>query len=219
VTVKGGYLIIEGRKEHVRNPNFDPNATAQDWKHSREFAEFTSGSIKTATLHIWTYGTFICRGKFSAEDGLWPAFWMTGPSRQWPANGEIDIMEYYQNKYHANLAWGSNKPGVGKWNSKATPILDIATQSGYKTVKDWSKQFHIYQMIWTPKKIDIYVDTILLNSVDLSLTVNESPDAQNPFHEPHHLILNLAIGATGGSTTHTQFPAKFIVDYVRVYQP
>jgi hypothetical protein len=32
------------------------------------------------------------------------------------------------------------------------------------------------------------------------------------------LILNLAIGATGGDPNKTHWPSQFIVDWVRVYQ-
>ncbi|MCC6403883.1 MAG: glycoside hydrolase family 16 protein [Fimbriimonadaceae bacterium] len=113
VSVKDGVLVIEGRRERVPNPSYDPSALESDWRRARKHAELTSGSIKTATKQLWTYGRFECRGKFDVELGLWPAFWMTGPSREWPANGEIDIMEYYQRTYLANLAWGGQSRGVG----------------------------------------------------------------------------------------------------------
>jgi beta-glucanase (GH16 family) len=39
------------------------------------------------------------------------------------------------------------------------------------------------------------------------------------FHEPHYIPLNLALGGTnGGDPSATEFPARFEVDYVRVYQ-
>ena len=41
----------------------------------------------------------------------------------------------------------------------------------------------------------------------------------NPFHQPQYLLLNLAVGGTqGGDPSKTAFPARFEVDYVRVYQ-
>lgn len=218
VSVKDGFLVIEGRKEQKPNLNYDPTAPKDDWRKSWKMGEFTSGSIKTATKHTWTYGKFECRGKFGIESGLWPAFWMTGPTRAWPANGEIDIMEFYQGKYHANLAWGSKTPGVGKWNAKATPIEEVAKLSGFPNAQAWAKEFHTYRLEWSKEVIAIYVDEMLLNFVDLSTTVNESPDGKNPFHEPHHLILNLAIGATGGDPSKLTWPQKFVVDWVRVYQ-
>lgn len=218
VVVRGGYLIIEGRKETVPNPAYNPAAPTSDWKKSRKEAIYTSGSVKTATKKVWTFGRFECRGKFDVTLGLWPAFWMTGPARAWPANGEIDIMEFYQRTYLANLAWGSKNPGVGKWRAVKTPIDDIAKKAGYATPEAWAKDFHVYRMDWDKEAIRLYVDGRLLNETFLEDTVNESPDGANPFHEPHHILLNLAIGATGGDTSKIQFPTQFLVDWVRVYQ-
>ncbi len=217
VRVQDGYLIIEGRKEKVKNPSYDPQAPKSDWKRSREFAEYTSGSIKTASKHVWTYGRFECRGKFGITSGLWPAFWMTGPTRQWPANGEIDIMEFYRRTYLANVAWGSSKAGVGKWRSKMTPLAELAKATGYANTGDWAAAFHVYRMDWTPESIKLFVDDHLLNEVPLSTTVNESPDKANPFSEPHHLIVNLAIGMAGGDPKGTEWPSQFVIDWIRVY--
>lgn len=218
VWIEDGMLVIEGRKERVPNPAHDPSAPADDWKRSRSHAEYTSGSIKTAGKQTWTYGRFECRGKFGVTLGLWPAFWMTGPAREWPANGEIDIMEYYQRHYHANLAWGSKQRFVGIWRSKKVAIEDLARDAGYASPDAWAADFHTYRMDWDKDFIRLYVDGRLLNEVSLKETINESPDGANPFHEPHHVILNLAIGATGGDPKHTTWPSRFLVDWVRVYQ-
>ncbi|WP_394244452.1 glycoside hydrolase family 16 protein [Vibrio astriarenae] len=41
----------------------------------------------------------------------------------------------------------------------------------------------------------------------------------NPFHKPHYLIMNLAVGgAWAGEPGYGSFPATFAIDYVRVYQ-
>ena len=41
-----------------------------------------------------------------------------------------------------------------------------------------------------------------------------------PFNQRFHLILNLAVGGNwpGAPNADTKFPAKMLVDYVRVYQ-
>jgi hypothetical protein len=47
-------------------------------------------------------------------------------------------------------------------------------------------------------------------------------DAVWPFDKPHYLILNLAIGGTWGGQQgidDSVFPARFAIDYVRVYRP
>lgn len=40
----------------------------------------------------------------------------------------------------------------------------------------------------------------------------------NPFHQPHYLLLNLAIGGNGGDPSNTPFPRIYELDYVRIYQ-
>jgi beta-glucanase (GH16 family) len=59
----------------------------------------------------------------------------------------------------------------------------------------------------------------VLNTTDLKETVNADREAANPMHEPHYMLLNLAVGGTrGGDPSGAEFPARFEVDYVRVYQ-
>ncbi len=67
----------------------------------------------------------------------------------------------------------------------------------------------------------IRVDGMELNAVDLTTTINGSADCegQDPFQQPHYLLLNLALGgAAGGSVSDLEFPTRYLVDYVRIYQ-
>ena len=74
-------------------------------------------------------------------------------------------------------------------------------------------------MDWDEDFIKLYIDDELLNTIDLSTTINATPDKANPFHEPHYILLCLAIGGTnGGDPSETTFPARFEIDYVRMYQ-
>jgi beta-glucanase (GH16 family) len=74
-------------------------------------------------------------------------------------------------------------------------------------------------MDWDETAIKLYLDDRLLNTTELSGTINGDREAANPFHEPHYMLLNLAIGGTrGGDPSATEFPARFEVDWVRVYQ-
>jgi len=205
-----GLLIIEGRRERKQNPNYKPNSN--DWKTSRAYGDYTSASLTTKGRHHWQYGRFEIRGRIDTRSGLWPAFWTLGVQGKWPSNGEVDIMEYYRGMLLANVAWGSEKPGLAEWNTIRTPITKFNDVS-------WSRQFHLWQMDWDDKGISIYVDGTLLNTTDLKNTFNKDTESKNPFHQPHYLILNLAIGGTeGGDPGRTDFPARFEVDYVRIYQ-
>jgi len=46
-----------------------------------------------------------------------------------------------------------------------------------------------------------------------------NPNGMSPFMQPAYMILNLAIGGqNGGDPTNTTFPARYEIDYVRVFQ-
>ncbi|MGO9114626.1 MAG: hypothetical protein ACLP9L_35875 [Thermoguttaceae bacterium] len=65
-------------------------------------------------------------------------------------------------------------------------------------------------------RIDLRLDGQLMNRLDLATT--DKADKGNPFHKPVYLILNQAIGATGGDPAQTKFPVRYEIDWVRVYQ-
>ena len=205
----GGLLIIEARRERLRNSNFE--AGSSDWKRNREYAEYTSASLMTRGLHSWRYGRFEMRGRIDTRPGMWPAFWTLGVTGPWPHNGEIDIMEYYSGVLLANAAWGGAKPFQPIWADMRKPITSFD--------QSWSSQFHVWRMDWDERAIVLSVDGQRLNEVDLTRTVNQDGSGTNPFHHPHYLLVNLAIGGTqGGDPSKTSFPGRYEVDYVRVYQ-
>jgi beta-glucanase (GH16 family) len=207
--VENGLLVIEGRCERKPNPNHQAGAT--DWKRSREFAEYTSSSLTTRGLHAWQYGRIEMRARIDTRPGLWPAFWTLGTAGGWPRCGEVDIMEYYAATLLANAAWGSAQRGRAVWDATRTPIASLGA--------DWSSHFHVWRMDWDEQRIQIFVDDRLLNEVDLTRTVNEDGTNTNPFRQPHYLLVNLAIGGTqGGDASKTGFPARYEIDYIRVYQ-
>ena len=207
--VAGGLLTIEARRERVPNPNFERGSSA--WQRDREFAEYTSSSLMTKGLHEWRYGRFEMRGRIDTRPGIWPAFWTLGTKGPWPHGGEIDIMEYYRGTLLANAAWGGAKPFQAIWADTRRPLESFNDPK-------WSSAFHLWRMDWDERAIVLSVDGLRLNEVELSRTVNQDGTGRNPFHEPHYLLLNLAIGGNaGGDPSTTAFPARFEVDFVRVY--
>lgn len=209
----GGVLLIEGRKEKVNNPRFvreSPN-----WQASREFAEYTSASIQTRGLRQWQFGRFEIRARIDTAHGSWPAIWTLGMEREWPSNGEIDIMEFYRIKdvptILANFAWGTGKRFTGKWDDLKKPLSDFTEND-----PDWTNKFHIWRMDWDKESIKIFLDNQLMNEVSMVETVN--PDGFNPFLQPHYILLNLALGRNGGDPSKSAFPIKYEIDWVRVYQ-
>ncbi len=203
-SISNGLLVIEGRRENVFNPNYEADST--DWRKNRPTAPYTSACLETRGLHTWLYGRFEARARFNPSSGMWPAMWFLGVHGKWPLNGEIDLMEFYHSTLLANTCYGQNV-----WNSAKTPLTHFTDKD-----PQWTTKFHNWRMDWDADFIKLYVDDELLNTTDLSKTVD--PDGSNPFHQPAFMLLNLAIGATGGDPSKTEFPVKFEVDYVRVYQ-
>lgn len=208
-----GVLIIEGRKDRIKNRGFIAGST--NWKTNREYAEYSASSIQTRGLRQWEFGRFEIRARIDTASGAWPAIWTLGVSHSWPENGEIDIMEFYRIKgvptVLANFAWETGQRGVAKWDDLKKPLSDFTAKD-----KDWAKKFHIWRMDWNKDSINLFLDNQLMNTTLLSQTLN--PDGFNPFLQPHYLLLNLAMGANGGDISNTVFPVRFEIDYVRVYQ-
>jgi beta-glucanase (GH16 family) len=126
-------------------------------------------------------------------------------------------MEYYPKRgvpsILANACWGNDKGG-SVWDESVKPFTHF-------TDKDplWATQFHIWRMDWDEDYIRIYLDDELLNEIDLSKTINgKHGHGDNPFHAPMYILLNLAMGSTGGKVDMSAMPMRYEIDYVRVYQ-
>jgi beta-glucanase (GH16 family) len=212
-----GVLTIEAKKERVKNPRY--RSGGNDWKSTREYAEYTSSSIKTVGKREFLYGRFEVKARIPVAGGSWPAIWTLGKEMPWPSNGEIDIMEYYRIKgvphILANTAWGTDRPFNAKWDSAKIPFEHFTSKD-----PDWTSKFHIWRMDWDETAIRLYLDDELLNETLLSETINgKTGNYTNPFQQPHYLLLNLAIGGqNGGEPDVKAYPLKYEIDYVRVYQ-
>lgn len=205
-----GMLVIEGRAEERPNP--DHVAGSTDWRTRRETITHTSASVTTKDKFSWQYGHLVVRAKVTNLVGTWPAIWTLGVECEWPSNGEVDVMENYGGNVLANFAWGSNSRWTPHWDSSHWPVADFAP--------GWTDSFHIWEMEWDADRMVIRLDGAVLNDVALTGTVNGSAACagENPFQQPHRLLLNLALGGAGGSVEGLAFPTRYTVDYVRVYQ-
>lgn len=228
-TCKGGLLVIEARRERVKNARFrDPKLSGGSaWRSEKEFSEYTAASLKTQGKRQFKYGRILVRARIPTARGAWPAIWTLGKDYDWPSNGEIDIMEFYRDKggkgdpiVLANFCW-SSKWGqwTGKWDSSHTKLTHFTDKD-----PDWAKKFHVWRLDWTKDKASIYLDDELLNDVNLADAVNEGEWGHHwkghcPFTQEHYILLNLALGGdNGGPIDDAAFPMRYEVDYVRVYQ-
>ena len=165
--------------------------------------------MTTSGLQSWQYGRFEMRARIPTSAGMWPAWWTLGVGGEWPSNGEIDIMEFYKGNVLANVACGTSTRWTAKWDGSSKAVSSLGA--------NWSSNFHIWRMDWDDQNINLYLDDSLLNGVPLSTMLN--PDGTSPFKQKVTMLVNLAIGGdNGGDPAGTTFPAKFEVDYVRVFQ-
>jgi len=199
--VENGCLIIEGRKEEY---------TAPDGKKSH----YTAASLTTQRLFETLYGRIEVRAKLPRGRGMWPAIWMLGvnhdkPGFGWPKCGEIDIMEavgHEPDKVFATVHWfGYEK---GKHDSFGGNLKGQAP----------SDDFHVYAVEWFADRMDFYYDETKYFTYPVE---KAGKDDKNPFHKPHYLLLNLAIGGGWGGQKgidDSVFPQKYVIDYVRIYK-
>ena len=191
--------------------------------HIRALAEqtgsnpYTSARLVTKYRGDWLYGRIQVRAQMPSGRGVWPAIWMLPTNwvyGDWPASGEIDIMEYVG--YDPGIVHGTIHTGA--FNHM------INTQIGFTqrvpTVED---TFHVYEMIWEPGMIELFIDgeRFARFGFNPDTTINIPNSDAWPFDDPFHLILNLAIGGTWGGLRGVDpsiFPATMKVDYVRVFQ-
>lgn len=187
-SIVDGKLVIEARKDDQGHPYTSASVIARDRFH---------------------YGIYEVCAKIPVGTGFWPAIWSTGNKGPWPYCGEIDMMEYYDNSILANACWGGRHHRA-VWDSSKTPMSEFEP--------DFADKYHIWKMVWTPEAIKLYIDDRLLNTIELSKTINEAPgghrgadEGYNPFTDTenlHGVWLNLALGGdNGGSLENTPFPS------------
>lgn len=223
--VQDGVLVIEGKNiENENRPNPKYVEGNNNWPSSiGPNMTWTSGSMQTKgnwnSGYTWQYGIYEVRAKVPQYVGSWPAIWSTGMQYEWPYGGEIDIMEYYGNRIHANVCWGDGGRWSGHWNSAT--VHDSVLGEG------WGDEYHIWRMIWDEDHMELWCDELLVNNIDLNTTNNDKPSANfnhgngcNPFRDVRQMLwLNLALGGqNGGSLAKTPRYLYYLIDYARVYQ-
>ena len=173
---------------------------------------YTSARLKSQGLFSFQYGRVEARMQLPESQGMWPAFWLLGNSINtvnWPACGELDVME------HIN---GSNPANEGfDWVQGSVHGTELNGGIQYHPAGFSATAWHTYGMIWTPGQIQYYVDS------PANIYATFTPATQTgtwPFDSgPEFMLLNLAVGGSwpGSPNATTVFPSQVAVDYVRIY--
>ncbi|GAA2971875.1 discoidin domain-containing protein [Streptomyces enissocaesilis] len=204
-----GHLVMEARKQATPG-----TSCPTDPLTGSGTCQYTSARMNTGNKFEFTYGRVEARIKVPKGNGLWPAFWMMGADfldgRPWPYNGEVDIMEVL------------GKDVKTSYSTVHAPAYNGAGGIGapYKLPGDvdYSDDFHVWAAHWDSKGIVYSLD----GRTVLTLDKAQIEQTRGPwvFDHPFYLILNLAVGGDwpGPTDASTPFPAKMLVDYVRVYQ-
>lgn len=215
--VKDGRLLITAKKEKTYNANYVPGTTSTDYRKNQEFGDYSSASIRTRQKRFFLFGHVEVRAKIDNKKGAFPAIWTCGNNRNWPLNGEIDIMEFYdlykgEPQLTSNFATGKLQAWEANWWSKFTPLSYYETKD-----PDWINKYHVYSMDWDEEEITLFVDGEYKNKIKIAEATNS--DGSIAFDNPQYMWLNLALKNRGqGIALDDNIPITFEVDYFRVYQ-
>lgn len=191
--VENGHLVIEAHRENAGTK------------------EYSSARVVSRQKGDWTYGRVAVRAKLPKGRGTWPAIWMLPTDwayGNWPASGEIDIMEfvgYMPDSVFGSLHTKRFNHGIGTQVTKGLYSNTL------------SSDFHEYAIEWDAEKINFFFDGKKYLTFQ---NRHEGPEAW-PFDRRFHVILNIAVGGNWGGKMGVDtaiWPQKMLVDYVRVYQ-
>ncbi|MFY7845686.1 family 16 glycosylhydrolase [Chryseobacterium gambrini] len=200
-----GELNIVAKKEVFTDQGFTKNYT----------------SARLNSKFAFKYGRIDVRAKVPKNQGTWPAIWLLGKNvnepggyfastygnTNWPACGEIDMMEYgIFPSAPANFIQSTLHTPSSSGNS--------VNHGGMLASSDITDNYHIYSMNWSPNQITFLLDGVAYYTYN--------PSVKNastwPFDKEQYLLLNIAMGGVAGTIPSTFTDASMIIDYVRVYQ-
>ena len=246
VSVSDGVLHLTARYSPTRekwNPETKQMETVprtntrkdKDGKVIEEYpAPFTSGAIQTVdsngNVKVAFKGDYYAeaRVKLPMSESSWSAFWMFGTKfPDWPASGEIDILEskgydpnYLQANVHSPFKVGAD---YSQQNAKRIP------NNG-----DTQTDFHTYGVLKQSNKMTFFYDGKPVHTVDYNKL-----NVKTPFVDPDNTMALRFTHIVGGSflkdgknsprdftdaTKHIDSyrdgsRSDMLVDYVRVWQP
>ncbi|KZW02409.1 hypothetical protein EXIGLDRAFT_734537 [Exidia glandulosa HHB12029] len=128
-------------------------------------------SVRISTKKLYNRGLFILDVAHSPYGcSVWPGYWTLGMAQQWPASGEIDILEGVHNNQHDQVTWhtapGCNLTAPGNFSGTSISTNCYANEVGGCGIVDWSRASYgplfnalgggVYAMRWDESAIDVW---------------------------------------------------------------
>ena len=169
---------------------------------------WTSASIISKGHFAFMYGKIVARVRACNLNGAFGAFWTLGDSFEfaykengnpdtlgewWAWCGEFDVMEFYNGKLTCGTFFNEKEESGRVW------------YNDYPT-GDW----HEFAMEWK-------TDGSLIFSIDGHELSKTNATDNRAFHIPHFILLNQAIGASGGTPDSSTTEITQYVDWVKYY--
>jgi beta-glucanase (GH16 family)/glycerophosphoryl diester phosphodiesterase len=193
VMVKNGRLTITAMRKQVG---------ANSW---------TSTRLISKNKGDWQYGRIEVKAKLPDGRGMWPAIWMLPTDwayGDWPASGEIDMMEnvgFKPDSVYFSVHTKSFNHMIGTQKTRGISLPDNRTA------------FHVYTIEWDKDQIQFFCDDKPVHQ----FSNTGKGFAEWPFDKRFHLLLNIAVGGDWGGQMGVDDllqMGKMEVEYVRVYQ-
>ena len=204
---------------YVDNGSLKIVAKKESYTNQSVTKQYTSARLNSKFAYL--YGRVDIRAKIPKDAGTWPALWLLGKNvnedggffdalygtANWPACGEIDILEhgitrskpdnYIQSAMHTPSSFGNT--------------VDIG---GVVVGDNIAANYHIYSMNWSPNQISFLLDGVVYYTYN--------PAVKNastwPFDKEQYFLLNIAMGGIAGPIDPSFTQTAMDIDYIRVYQ-
>ncbi|GAD01872.1 glycoside hydrolase family 16 protein [Agarivorans albus] len=236
IQVSEGSLKLLAKKGSFTGPSL-PSGD----KRVTKTQAYTSAKLSTKGKVDWRYGRVEVRAKLPQGQGTWPAIWML-PSEekygQWPASGEIDIVEA------VNLKTPSDAKGVDSSALEDRLYGSLhygrAVPENLRSGKDYqlpnginpADGFHTYTVEWEEGEIRWFIDNVHYATQRQDEWYSQyrnnghliTAEGAAPFDQAFYLGLNLDVGGSWAENANATgvdgdvFPQALEVDFVRVYQ-
>jgi beta-glucanase (GH16 family) len=189
----------------------------------RKGSQIFSGRVNSQGKKSFKYGRIEASIKLpKTANGLWPAFWLMGDvDKNWPACGEIDIMEAGEKggitkgttETYMNTAIHYGRTSSSHQQSYLADNFKYSLQDG---------RYHTWAMDWNETYLTIYID----NTKFHSFNITSATGRYDYFHHDFYMLFNLAVGGeftgifdvSGITALKDGGKAQMCVDWVKIYK-